>query len=111
MMERTFVIFPLKMGPREKQGYSVSLMPARSKDGDKAGKMKLEARLDGEGRVVLSVRGPGESKSRPNFSGKTPLKAEVPLHSEYARKKGVWRISVTNGLKKKVEGHLLIQHP
>jgi len=111
MAERTFVIFPLKMGPRQKQGYSVSLMPPRLKDGDKAVKMKLETRLDGEGRVMLSVNGPVGTRSGPNFSGKTPLKAEVPLHFEDVQKESVWRISVTNRLKKKVEGHLLIQHP
>ena len=111
MMERTFVVFPLKMGPREKQSYSVSPLSPGSKDSDKVQKMKLEARVDGEARVVLSVSGPGDSGSGPTFSGKTPLKAEVPLHLEDAQKDGEWRISVTNRLKKKLEGHLLIQYP
>ncbi len=113
-MERTFVVFPLKMGPREKQSYSVSLIPPSLKDvkdGVQVGKMKLETRLDGEGKVGLSVRRQDGLMSRSNFSGKTPLKAEVPLYFETGHNKNMWRISLTNREKKKVEGYLLIQHP
>lgn len=110
-MERTFLVFPLRMGPREEQGFSVSLMPSSSKDGTQAGKMKLETRLDGEKRVVLSVLRQDGVMSRSNFSGKTPLKAEVPLYFETDQSEHTWSILVTNREKKKVEGYLLIQHP
>ena len=110
-MERTFLVFPFKMGPRQTEIYSVSLMPSSLKDGAQAGKMKLEARLDGEGRVVLSVRRQDGLTSRSNFSGKPPLKAEVPLYFETGPGTEKWRISVANLEKRQVEGYLLIQHP
>jgi hypothetical protein len=60
---------------------------------------------------MLSFKGPEHIESVPTFSGKSPLKVEFPIHSEETRKERLWRISVINLIEKKVEGHLIIQHP
>jgi hypothetical protein len=47
----------------------------------------------------------------PTLSGKSPLKVEFPIPFEEVQKESVWSIFVTNLVDKKVEGHLIIQHP
>jgi len=40
-----------------------------------------------------------------------PLKVEFPVPFEEAQKENVWSVFITNLIRKKVEGHLIIQHP
>ena len=112
ILERTFIIFPLRMTPQEKQEFSFSVPYPRLKDGGPSEKVKAEVRWEGgSSSLMLSFKGPEPIKSVPTFSGKSPLKVEFPIHSEETRKERLWRISVINLIEKKVEGHLIIQHP
>jgi hypothetical protein len=60
---------------------------------------------------MLSFIGEENIKSVPTFSGKSPIKVEFPIHFEEAQKEREWKVFVTNLIEKKVEGHLIIQHP
>ena len=112
ILERTFIIFPLRMTPQEKQEFSFSVPYPRLKDDGQSEKVKAEVRWEGgSSSLMLSFKGPEHIKSVPTFSGKSPLKVEFPIHSEETRKERLWRISVINLIEKKVEGHLIIQHP
>jgi len=112
ILKRTFIIFPLRMTPQAKQEFSFSVSSYRLKDDGQSEKVKAEVRWEGGGSsLMLSFRGPEHIKSVPTFSGKSPLKVEFPIHFEEAQKERLWRVSVTNLVEKKVEGHLIIQHP
>jgi hypothetical protein len=100
------------MTPQEKQEFSFSVPYPRLKDDGQSEKVKAEVRWEGgSSSLMLSFKGPEHIKSVPTFSGKSPLKVEFPIHSEETRKERLWRISVINLIEKKVEGHLIIQHP
>jgi hypothetical protein len=60
---------------------------------------------------MLSFRKSGSTTGISTLSGKSPLKVEFPISSEEAQKESIWIISITNLVEKKVEGHLIIQHP
>jgi len=112
ILERTFIIFPLRMTPQEKREFSFSVPCPRLKDDGQSEKVKAEVRWEGgSSSLMLSFKGPEHIESVPTFSGKSPLKVEFPIHSEETRKERLWRISVINLIEKKVEGHLIIQHP
>jgi hypothetical protein len=112
ILERTFIIFPFRMIPQEKQEFSFSVPPSPLKDNGETERLKVELRWEGGGSLLmLSFRGPEYSKSVPNFSGKSPLKVEFPIHYEETQKESLWKVSVANLIEKKVEGHLIIQHP
>ncbi len=111
ILERTFVIFPFKMVPREKQEFSFSVPSSPLKD-DESPKLKAELRWEGgETSLMLSLIGPEHIQSVQSFSGKSPIKVEVPIFFLKAQKESLWKVLVTNLIEKKVEGHLIIQHP
>ncbi len=111
-LERTYILFPFKIGPQAKEEFSFSVAPFRSQGGIQTGKIKVEARWTGGGApLVLSFDGSGPMKSFPAISGKEPLKVEFPITLEEHQRGSLWRVSVTNLIGKKVEGHLIIQHP
>lgn len=110
-LEKTFIIFPFRIGPQGREEFSFSVPPPHSKNGGQAGKVRAEARWDGGGSpLMLSFRGSGNFKSGPKISGKSPLKLEFPIHFGGVQKENVWKVSVTNLMEKKAEGHLIIQH-
>jgi hypothetical protein len=112
ILERTFIIFPLRMTAQEKQEFSFSFPGPRLKEEGLLEKVKAEARWEGGGSsVMLSFKGPEHVKSAPTLSGKSPLKIEFPIGYEETQKERLWRVSVINLMDKKVEGHLIIQHP
>jgi hypothetical protein len=112
ILERTFIIFPFRMIPQAKQEFSFSVSSFHLKNDSQAEKLKAEVRWEGGGSsLMLSFIGPKYIKSVPAFSGKSPLKVEFPIHFEEAQKESLWKISVTNLIEKKVEGHLIIQLP
>jgi hypothetical protein len=112
ILEKTFIIFPLRMVPREKQEFLFSVPPSPLKDNGEPEKLKAELRWDGgDPSLMFSLVGPENIKSIPTFSGKSPIKVEFPIDSDEARKERRWKVFVTNLTEKKVEGHLIIQHP
>ncbi len=112
ILERTFIIFPFRMIPQAKEEFSFSIPSFHLKDDGQEGKLKAEVRWEGGGSsLMLSFIGPEHIKSIPAFSGKSPLKVEFPIYFEEAQKESLWKVSVTNLIEKKVEGHLIIQHP
>jgi len=112
VLERTFIIFPFKIGPQAKEEFSFSISPFRPLVDSQTGKVKIEMRWEGGGSpLTLSFSGTGQIKSFPAISGKGPLKVEFRITSEELQKGSLWRIMVANHIGKRVEGQLIIQHP
>ena len=112
LFERTFIVFPFKIGPQKKEEFSFSFSAARSRSEGLAEKVTIEARWEGRGSsLTLSFKKSGSIDGIPTLSGKSPLKVEFPIPSEEAHKESVWSIFITNLVEKKVEGHLIVQHP
>ena len=112
VLERTFIIFPFRIGPQGREEFSFSFSAPRRHGEGQTEKVKTEARWEGgSSSLMLSIKKPGTIKGIPTLSGKSPLKVEFPIPFEEVQKENVWRISVTNLIDKKVEGHLIIQHP
>ncbi len=105
-LRRNFLLFPFRIEAQGKQEFSFILSPFRAEDAGPTKKVKAELRWEGGGSPLMLSFG-GISPT----TGKTPLKVEVPILSEPARKKKVWRVAVRSFLEKRVEGHLIIQHP
>ena len=112
VLERTFIVFPYRIRPQGREEFTFFVSPGYSKDGDQAKKLEAEARWNGGGSsILLSLQGPGEAKNIPILSGKSPLKIEFPIPFEKVQKESQWKVSVTNLIEKRVEGHIIIQHP
>jgi hypothetical protein len=110
-VERNFLIYPFRIGRQAKQEFSFSVPARRVKGNGLEEKVKTEARWDGGlAALRLSVTRPGRSNASA-VSGKSPLKMELPVVDEEIRRGSNWRVSLTNLITKKVEGHLVIQHP
>ena len=112
VLERTFIIFPFRIGPQRKEEFSFSLSLARPRGEGQPEKVKIEARWEeSSSSLMLSFKKTGNVKGIPTLSGKSPLKVEFPIPLEEVQKESVWSICMTNLAEKKVEGHLIIQHP
>jgi archaellum component FlaG (FlaF/FlaG flagellin family) len=112
LLERTFIIFPFRIGPLGKEEFSFSFSARRPHSEGQTEKMKTEARWEGgSSSLMLSFKRSGGMKAIPTLSGKSPLKVEFAIPFEEVQKESVWSILVTNLVDKKVEGHLIIQHP
>ena len=112
IFERTFVIFPFRMGSQEREEFSFSVWLQNPKDGNGPDKVKAEARWGGGSSTLrLALKAIGQVKEAPTVSGKSPLKVEFPIEFGEVQKESVWKVSVSNLVEKKVEGHLIIQHP
>jgi hypothetical protein len=110
--EKTFVIFPFKIGPRggEEFNFSISAIPTQGEG--RAEKVKAEARcVGGSSALVLLFRLSGSRGGGLTFSGRSPLKVEFAVPVEELQRERVWDVLVTNPAGKKVQGHLIIQHP
>ena len=111
-LERTFVIFPFKIGPRGGEEFNFSISPPPVQGGGHAEQVEAEARCEGgSSALILSFKLLGSFKGGLTFSGRSPLKVEFPVPVEELQKESVWSVLVTNPAGKKVEGHLIIQHP
>jgi hypothetical protein len=112
VLERTFVIFPFRIGPQRREEFSFPLLPARPRVGGQTEKVKIEARWEeSSSSLMLSFKKSRGIKGVPTLSGKSPLKLEFPIAPEEIEKENDWSICITNHAEKKVEGHLIIQHP
>jgi hypothetical protein len=112
VLERTFIIFPFRIGPHGKEEFSFSFSGSRPLGEGQTEKVKTEARWEGGiSSLRLSFKKSGALKGVPTLSGKSPLKADFPIPFEDVQKENVWSVLVTNLIDKKVEGHLIIQHP
>jgi hypothetical protein len=112
VFERTFVIFPFRIGSQERAEFSFSVLSQDPKDGNGPDTVKAEARWGGgRSTLRLAFRASGQVKEVPTVSGKSPLKVEFPIEFGEVQKESVWKVSVSNLVEKKVEGHLIIQHP
>lgn len=105
-LKRNFVLFPFKIEAQGRQEFSFSLSSSRPGETGPVKKLKAELRWEG-GAAPLMLSFGGLSPTK----GKTPLKVEVPIRIEPARKKKVWRVVITSFSEKRVEGHLIFQHP
>lgn len=109
---RNFIVYPFRIEPGVKQEFSFPLSTPHAKGSELREKVRAEARWDGDGFPLrLSFRGPGLIKGDASISGRSPLKMEVPVSFEETERMEACRISVTNLLRKKVVGNVIIQHP
>jgi hypothetical protein len=112
VLERTFIVFPFRMEPQEREKFVFFVSPSHSKDGDQVRKVKAEARWDGGGSsLMLWFSGPGHLNNVPALSGRSPLKIEFPIPFEKVQKGSGWTVSIATLGGKRVEGHIIIQHP
>jgi archaellum component FlaG (FlaF/FlaG flagellin family) len=112
VLKRTFIIFPFRIGPQGREEFSFSFSAPRPQGEGPTEKVKTEARWGGgSSSLMLSFKKSGTLKGIPTLSGKSPLKVEFPVPSEEVQKENVWSVLITNLIDKKVEGHLIIQHP
>ena len=112
VLERTFIIFPFRIGPQGREEFSFSFSAPRPQGDGQTEKVKTEARWEGgSSSLMLSFKKSGTIKGIPTLSGKSPLKVEFPISFEEVQKESVWNVLITNLIDKKVEGHLIIQHP
>ncbi len=112
VLERTFIVFPFKIGPEGSEEFSFSFFAPRVRIGDQAERVKIEATWEGGSpSLMLSFKKSGLIKGIPPFSGDSPLKIEFSIPFAEAQKESAWSILVTNLIKKRVGGHLIVQHP
>jgi len=112
VLERTFMIFPFRIGPQGREEFSFSFSAPRPQGEGQTEKVKTEARWEGgSSSLMLSFKKSGTLKGISTLSGKSPLKVEFPIPLEEIQKESVWSVLITNLIDKKVEGHLIIQHP
>ena len=112
VLEKTFIIFPFKIGPRGGEELSFSFSPPAPQGEGETEKVRAEARWGGgSSSLMLSFKISGSLKGILTLSGRSPLKVEFPIPFEELQKESAWRVFVTNLAGKKVEGHLIIQHP
>jgi archaellum component FlaG (FlaF/FlaG flagellin family) len=112
VFERTFVIFPFKIGPLGREEFSFSFYSTRPRVAEQREKVRAEARWEGgTSSLVLSFKKSGGIRGAPTLSGKSPLKVEFPVSFEESQRESVWTIVVTNPMDKRIEGHLIVQHP
>jgi hypothetical protein len=72
----------------------------------------VEARWEfGGSSLRLSFKKSGSTDGIPTMTGKSPLKVEFPIPFEDAQKENVWSVFIENLIRKRVDGHLIIQHP
>ncbi|MGA2515073.1 MAG: hypothetical protein ABSG44_00825 [Thermodesulfobacteriota bacterium] len=111
-LKKTFVIFPFKIGPRRGEEFNFSISPPSTRGEAHGEKVRAEARCEGgSSALMLSFKLSGSLKGGLTFSGRSPLKVEFPVPVEELQKESVWSVLVTNPAGKKVEGHLIIEHP
>ncbi len=111
-LERTFILFPFKIRPQGKEEFSFSFSAPRLRSKAQTEKVTIEARCEwGSSSLMLSFKKSGSVDGIYTLTGKSPLKVEFPVLFEEAEKESVWSIFITNLIKKKVEGHLIIRHP
>jgi len=111
-IERTFVIFPFKINPQGKEEFSFSFLAPRFRSKAQKEKVTVEARWEwGGSSLRLSFKKSGSVEGIPTLTGKSPLKVEFPISFEESQKENVWSVFITNLIRKKVDGFLVIQHP
>lgn len=111
-LERTLLVFPFRLDPKGKQVFSFALSPARALGSVGQGAIRAEARWDGFGsRGYLSLKEEGAVKRGPATFGRSPLKLVIPIRGDDAEKGQVWQVSLANSASKKMEGHLIVNHP
>jgi len=112
IIERTFIIFPFKINPQGKEEFSFSFLAPRFLSKAQTEKVTIEARWEwGGSSLKLAFKKSGSVDGFSTLTGKSPLKVEFPIPFEEAEKENVWNVFITNLIRKKVEGHLIIQHP
>ena len=112
IIERYFVIYPFKIGPRKSEDFPLFPFSYPLKKRGQKEKVRTEVRWDGGGFPLrLSLIGSRDSQKPPVVLGRSPLRLEVPIEEEKDRGGQTWRVSVANLMEKKVEGTLIIQTP
>ena len=112
VLRRTFIVLPFKMGPQGREEFTFFISPFHSEKGDQEIRVKAETRWSGgKSSLQLSLKGPGQAMNVPLLSAKSPFKIKFPLLLEKGQEESPWNISVTNLIEKRVEGHIIIQHP
>ncbi len=112
VLERRIIIFPFQMGGQGKEQFSffVPSLPLREEESPE--KIKMEVRWE-EAIHPLKFSFTGAEADKPllDISGTSPVKVEWPILTGGPQRESHWRVSLINPSEKRVEGHLIIQHP
>jgi len=112
VLDRTFIVFPFRIGPQGREEFTFFVFPFHSREGDQEKRFKTEARWSGgRASLLLSLKGPGQAMTVPLLSATSPIKIEFPLLHGMVQEESQWKVSVTNLIEKRVEGQIIIQHP
>ncbi|MBM4276834.1 MAG: hypothetical protein FJ130_02995 [Deltaproteobacteria bacterium] len=112
ILERKFIIFPFQIGAQGREQFSFFVSSPLLRGEESSEKIKMELRWEGSSAPLKFSFG-GSEDGRPllDISGMSPLKVEWPIPAGETQRESHWRVSVTNPIENRVEGHLIIQHP
>jgi hypothetical protein len=112
ILERRFIIFPFQIGAQGREQFSFFVPPPPLRGEESSEKIKMEVRWEGSSNPLkFSFGGSEDGRALLDISGMSPLKVEWPIPAGETQRESHWRVSVTNPIENRVEGHLIIQHP
>lgn len=112
VLERRFIIFPFQIGGHEREQFSFLIPRPSLKEEDPPGKIKMKVRWVGQSDPLkFSFEGSEGGRTLLDTAGTSPVKVEWPLLMGHSEKESYWRVSVTNPMDKRAEGHLIVQYP
>ncbi len=112
ILERRFIIFPFQIGAQGREQFSFFVPSPPLRGEESLEKIKMEVRWEGSSTPLkFSFGGSEDGRALLDISGMSPLKVEWPIPAGETQRESHWRVSVTNPIENRVEGHLIIQHP
>lgn len=112
VLERRIVIFPFQMAGQGKEQFSFFVPSVPLREEESPEKIRMEVRWEEAIHPLkFSFTGAEGDKALLDISGTSPVKVEWPIIPGGPQRESHWRVSLSNPSEKRVEGHLIIQHP
>ncbi|MDI6761754.1 MAG: hypothetical protein QME83_01860 [Thermodesulfobacteriota bacterium] len=112
ILERRFIIFPFQIGAQGREQFSFFVPSPPLRGEEPSEKIRMEVRWEGSSTPLkFSFGGSEDSRALLDISGMSPVKVEWPIPAGETQRENHWRVSVTNPIENRVEGHLIIQYP
>jgi hypothetical protein len=110
-LERTFLVFPFRLWPKERREIAFSFSVPRSRTDFAPEQVKAEVRWDGGGGPLRAwLKEEGSRETEP-LSGRSPLRLEKILPTAGLSGRKTWKIGVANLMAVRSEGKIIVQHP